>query len=274
MRTRIACIALFTGLAACSSEQAYTVEFDALVGGEPFSCTQSYSGIGTTMTTIQPLDFRMYVHDLTLVRSGGETVPLTLEDDGVWQNEGVALLDFEDGTGTCMTNSPQTNIKVTGHAPAHGDYDGLTFTVGVPAAQDHLNVISAVAPLNDPLMFWSWTGGYKYLKLEVKSTGQADFYFHLGAQDCSGANTSVSCTYPNLASIPLSGFSMGVSHVALDLANLYSTSNLDAQPDMTNPVAGCMSIDGADDCPPLFAKLGLTFPGSPTAPAQTFFEAK
>lgn len=264
--------ALATSLgAACSSDKRYTVEFDAVVNGQPFSCTQAYSGIGTTMTTIHPLDFRMYVHDVALVH-GGVAEPLALDEDGTWQHDGVAYLDFEDGTGTCMTNSPQTNIVVKGRAPEHS-YDAVQFVLGVPADQDHLDVVTAQAPLNNPLMFWSWSEGYKYVKLEVESTGQPDYFFHLGAMDCDGAGSSVTCTYPNLASVPLSSFDAGTSHVQLDLARLYATSNLDAEAGPDDPTEGCMSSDGDPQCPPLFEALGLSFQSNTPGPTQVVFQA-
>src|SRR6202012_4485200 len=114
-------------LAGCSSNPTYTVAFAPLVAGQPFSCSQTYPNIGTSMTTMTPQDFRMYVHDVSLVRAGGQTVPLKLTPDKTWQSETVTLLDFEDGTGQCMTNSPETNFNVVGTAPEHGDYTGVQF---------------------------------------------------------------------------------------------------------------------------------------------------
>ena len=103
-------------LAGCGGSSTYTVTFAPLVAGAPFSCSQTYPNIGTSMTTMTPMDFRMYVHDVALVRATGESVPLALTPDGKWQDANIALLDFEDGTGSCITNSPETNVTVTGTA--------------------------------------------------------------------------------------------------------------------------------------------------------------
>lgn len=267
-------IILAFALAGCGNSSAtYTVTFAPLVAGAPFSCTQTYSNIGTSHTTMTPMDFRMYVHDVQLVRASGEMVPLALKPDGKWQDTNIALLDFEDGSGTCMTNSPDTNFTVTGTAAERSDYAGVSFTVGVPADQDHLNAATAMPPLNQPAMWWSWVGGYRYLRIDVASTVNQAWFFHLGAETCSGAsNTAITCKYPDLPIVALNGFVANKTKVSLDLATLLADSNLDAQPDpMVDPVTGCMSSTGDPECPPLFNKLGLAFESNDPGPTQTFF---
>lgn len=250
-------------LTGCSS-QTFKLQFAPLVAGAPFSCSKSYDNIGTSKSTIEPLDFRMYVNSVNLVAKGGSKQPLTLTQDGVWQRDDIALLDFEDGTGTCNTSSPATNFTVTGTAPA-GDYDGVEFTVGLPADHDHLAVATAAAPFNEPAMWWSWAGGYRYLKVDVQSTGSSDYLFHLGAEDCTGASMStIDCKYPYLATISLSGFAPDKNKIALDLATLLSGSDVDMQ-------AGCTSDPSDPQCPAPFAKMGLAFENMGTAPAQTVF---
>src|SRR5689334_1928446 len=107
--SRFAVFAL--ALAGCGGGDAsYTVTFTPLVAGAPFSCSQTYDNVGTTKSTIAPQDLRMYVHDVKLVRASGQAVPLQLKPDGKWQSDNVALLDFEDGSGSCMTASPETNV--------------------------------------------------------------------------------------------------------------------------------------------------------------------
>src|SRR5262245_21065982 len=59
----------------------YSVSFVPLVGGMPFSCKSTYTGIGKSKTTIKPVDFRMYVHNVQLIRATGEKLPLNLVDD-------------------------------------------------------------------------------------------------------------------------------------------------------------------------------------------------
>ena len=44
--------------------------------------------MSTSSTSLELSDFRLYVHDVRLVTEGGDEVPVTLEQDGVWQHEG------------------------------------------------------------------------------------------------------------------------------------------------------------------------------------------
>ena len=82
--------------------------------------------------------------------------PLSLEQDGAFHNGEVALLDFEDDTGSCSNGTAQTHTQITGTVP-EGEYTGLRFTIGVPAERNHVNQATAPSPLNIEGMFWSWT---------------------------------------------------------------------------------------------------------------------
>jgi hypothetical protein len=61
-----------------------------------------------------------------------------------------------------------------------GDYNGITFTVGVDSAR---NVSGAqTGALSPSDMFWTWNSGYIYTKLEGRSTqaGTGSIIFHIG----------------------------------------------------------------------------------------------
>jgi uncharacterized repeat protein (TIGR04052 family) len=262
-------------LAGCGSGDAtYTIKFAASVAGAPFSCSSSYNNIGTTKTTIQPLDFRFYVHDVMLVRAGGQMVPLKLKQDMKWQSDRVALVDMEDGTGNCMTESGGPNTFVVGTAPSNSDYTGLQFGLGIPPDIDHLQVSVAAAPENVPAMWWSWLGGYRFLRIDVQSLKNQSWNFHVGATECTQASmsTSITCKFDNQATITLQNFKPDTSTVTMDLATLYADSDLDHQVDgIVDQVPGCMSGDGDPECPMLYNKVGLSFDSAMPAPAQTFF---
>jgi uncharacterized repeat protein (TIGR04052 family) len=266
---------LWAGCGGAGSGATYSVDFVPLVGGAPFSCSQSYPNIGTSQSTLTPEDFRMYVSGVTLVRAGGEKVPLQLKEDKTWQGDNIALLDFEDGTGGCNTASPETNMTIVGTAAAHDDYTSVQFTVGLPKDHDHLVATTAAAPLNQPAMWWSWVGGYRYLKVDVQTTTNPTYFFHLGAMNCSdGTATTIDCKYDNLATITLP-YAGSSAKVALDLATLFADSDLDFVPDqMTTFTTGCMSLSGDPQCPAPYGKLGLSFEDAGTPPAQTFFTAQ
>lgn len=254
-------VALVTALAlgACTTtpRRPVTLTFAGLVGGQPFACGATYDGIGTTGTTLTALDFRFYVHDLALVTADGRAVPIALDADPVWQTGGVALLDFEAGTGCEEGNAPTRTI-VTGTIPDDGTvYTGLRFHVGIPAAMNHLDADTQPSPLNLTSLFWGWSGGYKFFRVDGRSTGQpGGFRFHLGSTGCTGdpRNGSAACANENVPEITLTGFDAAHDAIVADLAGLFEGSDLDHDQGVA---PGCMSDVEDPDCAPLFDAIGL-----------------
>ena len=153
---------------AQSDIQEVTINFAGSVGDREFACGESYEGVGAAESTITPTDFRFYVSNLAMVDESGNEVPIELEQDGKWQHENVALLDFEDGSGACDNGTPETRTTVVGTVPA-GDYQDLQFTLGVPKRLNHEDAALAPSPLNLTSMWWNWQGGYKFLRVEMET---------------------------------------------------------------------------------------------------------
>ena len=241
-----------------TDQPAMELRFDARMGQAAFACGGVLPHVGTSALVAEPLDLRLYVHDVKLLRENGEQVAFELAPDEQWQSTRVALLDFEDGSGRGDRGTEAVNTALRGSAPDHTDYVGLSFTLGVPADLDHLDLATAVAPLDVPGMWWSWQGGYKYLRAELSTPANPDgFLFHLGAANCVGspANGYV-CEQRNLPRVTLLGDVHG--RITLDLAALFAGVDLGQKPDLVSDlVPGCMSHDADPECPPLFATLGL-----------------
>ncbi len=250
-----------------------TISFRGAVGSQPFSCTASYSSVGTTASTIQPLDFKMYVSNLRLLTATGAEVPVALTQDGAWQLDDIALVDFEDQTGTCTNGTPQVRTVVQGTAPA-GVYAGVKFVLGVPFARNHADATTAPSPLNLSSMFWSWNGGYKFLRADFRSTGlTGGFNIHLGSTGCNGASGTTpptSCVAPNRAEYTLA-LNPASDVIVADLATLIASTNVDVNLPASAP--GCMSGPTDTDCIGIFANLSLPF-GSNPAGAQNFFRTE
>ena len=272
------CVAALSGCGAADEElgpESFALQFAAKVGDEPFSCSSTFDGVGTSQSSIQPLDFRMYIHHVRLVGADGSEQPLALDQDAEWQRDDVALLDFEDGTGTCPTGSPQTRTEIRGTAPA-GDYVGVKFMLGLPPEMNHLDAATAPAPFNIPGLWWSWKGGYKFVRLELITTMNPTYFFHLGATGCDGSvKDGFSCEFANLADIHLDG-DPGSSTFVFDIKSFYAGSDLDQQVDPeAGGVAGCMAFPGDPECPPVFNALGMTFGSdSPADTEQTTFRVE
>lgn len=245
-----------------------TLQFAAAVDHDEFACGSVYGGIGLADGQFVPSDFRFYVSDVRLLTPAGDEVPVTLEPDGIWQYENVALLDFENGSGPCSNGNQAVNTTVRGSVPA-GAYTGVAFTLGLPFALNHGDASTAPAPLNFTAMFWSWQAGYKFLRID---TADDKFRIHLGATGCESAGPSrppSSCAYPNRASVALTDFDPDADVIVADLAALLSGNDVDANHPGTPP--GCMSDPGDDDCAALFSRLGIDFADGTPRPGQSFF---
>ncbi|MDX2015662.1 MAG: metallo-mystery pair system four-Cys motif protein [Myxococcaceae bacterium] len=244
--------------------------FKARVGTQDFACGQTYT-LGTPPTQYRPRDFRLYVHDVVLTTEEGVDVPFTLTDDGAFQKAGVALLDFENRAGECSAGTEATNTVLRGLA-AGGHYEKLSFTVGVPFAQNHQDAAAAAAPLNSTAMFWNWNGGYKFVKIDGLTTGlPMGHNLHLGSTGCmAGAapNSVASCTNANRPRVTLTFNPELGAAVVLDLARLFEGSNLDTNTAMTAP--GCMSGATDPECAPIFQKFGLPFGPQPAGTQSVF----
>jgi uncharacterized repeat protein (TIGR04052 family) len=275
-------------LAACSTmpdapkTAQVSLNFAAQINGQPFACGQRYDGVGTTRSSITPSDFRMYVSEVKLLRQDGSAVPVQLTQDGVWQHQNVALLDFEDGTGPCRNGTTATNTAVRGQVPA-GDYVGVELTVGVPFAQNHQDPTVAPAPLNSTAMFWNWQGGYKFIKFDTTSSGISEqrpaaanvmgpvtrYSVHLGSTACAGESKTQApsaCQNPNRVTVRLNQFDLAKNTVVVDMGAVLAQANVDVNAKGTSP--GCMSFPKDGDCPPVMNALGLAYDGVPASGAQ------
>jgi len=249
-------------LAGCSGEpvpegQALTLRFRAAVGAEDFAVKRAYSGVGKPGTVFTASDLRLYVHDFKLLRAGGDEVAFELDQDGKWQYQSVALLDFED------TATAETNAQVTGHAPA-GSYTGVHFKVGVPFELNHKDIGSAPSPLNLSTMYWAWNGGYKFTHIEGKSTAQLFIQVHLGSTGCMGGVNVTSCSRPNRADVVLTGFDPSAGTMVLDLARLFADNDLDLS-------SSCLGEVGVPACAGIFKNLGLDLQSGTPSTSQTLF---
>ncbi|GAB1344205.1 MbnP family copper-binding protein [Gemmatimonas sp.] len=252
-----------------------TIRVHAMVGNEPFECGRRYTGIGTTGATITASEFRFYVHNVRLVNARGDTVAAALQPLAPWQDRDVALVDVENGAGSCSGGTPEMHPEFTVLAPA-GAYRGVLFTLGVPFPRNHGDLAAQPAPLSLSRLFWSWNGGYKFLRVDMRAS-QGDsaatgWVIHLGSTGCSGAagaKSPTNCTQPNRADIALANFDPSRDVVVADLAALLSRS--DVRRNQPQTALGCMSAPNDADCGGLFASLGLAHPASTGSDTPRFF---
>jgi uncharacterized repeat protein (TIGR04052 family) len=268
-------------------QRAVTLRFAARVGEQAFACGDAYEGIGTTSAELIPADFRFFVSDVRLVRPDGTDVPLALDEtyepwqlvmdgDGDGTPSSVTLLDFEDGSGPCREfgNSAMNDV-VLGTVPP-GVYTGVRFTMGVPFELNHGNQATAPDPLSLASMFWTWNGGYKFIRIDSFNLDGEEFRVHLGSTGCMGdppVTPVTSCLRPNRARVELNDFDPDTNVVVVDLAELLADSDIESNTPDTAP--GCMGESTDPECGPVFDNLGLNREDGTSDPTkQKFFRTE
>ncbi|HBK95818.1 MAG TPA: metallo-mystery pair system four-Cys motif protein [Microcoleaceae bacterium UBA10368] len=308
----IAVLSGYLGIARNQAQAAETQEvdlkFSGQVGEKPFNCGESYSNLGMVATTVTPTDFRFYVSEIALIDANGKAVPVTLKQDGKWQHQNVALLDFENKSSACANGTVEIRDRILGTIPK-GNYKGLQFTLGVPFNLNHEDATLAPSPLNLTSLWWNWRGGYKFLRIDMtnpsKSTmpgshsqgdriqanpstkpeqhspennqnhgNTAGFVIHLGSTGCTAGEKNQqpsTCKNPNQAKVVFNNFDPAKNTVVADIKSLVANSNLAINQPNTPP--GCMSDPKDSDCTGIMNNLGLPFDGK-VAGKQTFFKVK
>jgi len=269
----IAIIFTVSTVFAVNAQQPITINFQAVVGDKPFDCKETYEGIGTTDSKMTVSDFRLYVQNVRLVDAKGKEVPLALVNDGKFQTDKVALLDFESGEGNCASGTKELNTLIRGTIPK-GKYTGVKFQIGVPEELNHLDPTLQPSPLNISKMMWSWQMGYKFARIDTKTNGRPNGYvLHLGSTECETEveRGTTKCGKENRPKFAFEKFDFRKDVVKIDLKLLFEGANVDVNQPQT--ASGCMSFEGDADCRAIFANLGLSFEG--IAPVkQTFIRTE
>lgn len=129
----------------------------------------------------------------------------------------IILKKTDGSTYTVPQDSSYFLVKESDESSQHielddipvGDYNGITFTLGVDSLRCTMDVSKRTGAL-DPAngMYWSWNSGYIFLKLEGTSTASAmsgnAFQYHIG-----GFGGMTSPTINNIKTISLSFPSTG-----------------------------------------------------------------
>jgi uncharacterized repeat protein (TIGR04052 family) len=296
MKTTLLVPALALAASPCvaqSRAREVRIAFDAQFAGKPFACGTTYDNVGSSHARVKPLDLRFFISQVELLTADGNSVALSLDQDGIWQYRNLTLLDFEDGTGSCLNGNAGINKQILGTVP-EGKYTGLRFTLGVPFDLDHMAAASAPSPLNTTAMFWSWQDGFKFLRAEVATVapprempasrspapgsamsgmGHANgFPVHIGSTGCAIADFGDApvkeCVHPNRLTVTFRPFDTDHDTVVFDFAKLLAGIDLDSPSPSGSP--GCMSFPGIEACAAPLRALGLPFDGTPAA-EQTVF---
>jgi uncharacterized repeat protein (TIGR04052 family) len=270
-------------LAACSPGDAggalpFQLKFAAKFGTEAFSCTGTYMGVGTDNATVKPVDMRFYVNNVKLITAGGTEAAVTLTQSAFQHPAGVALIDLEDGSGTCSGGTVETNAVIKGTVPK-GIYTGVSFELGVPESLNHTDVSTAPSPVNVSGLYWGWLFGRIFLSSMIQGEVAADAgadagppvsNVHLGSTACSGTPQDggpVTCAKQNRPKYTFTNFRFSRTLV-FDIKALYAKS--------VARNTACHSFPGNEaSCLWPFENLGVNYgTGSSTPTTQTVFKVE
>lgn len=237
-------------LVACDKPQLdvhipFAVEFS----GQSIEC-------GAMDKAVQLTDLRFYVSDVQLEDVNGNLHSL---------EPNLALIDLEDGSGSCSNGTPDTQNILQG-AVANGEYQSLRFTLGVPFDLNHRDPLLAEVPLDDAAMHWHWRGGYKFLRAGVRSADDG-FWMHLGSTGCQGTLQNITgCNAPNRVVVQINDFVPGRDTVIIDLAEIVAAAELD-----DGIATDCSSGPAELHCGYAFDALGLEHETGKVAGEQRAF---
>ncbi|SMF81998.1 MbnP family copper-binding protein [Pseudobacteriovorax antillogorgiicola] len=292
MKKTIGLVAAFA-LTACnfdSNEEAapqqsneVMIPFSMTVNDRPASCGESYSGLSLSSATLELRDLRFFVHDVRLVQDDGLEVKVNLEADYRWQTDRLALLDFtSDDSNACADRGTSgTRAFLKGQADISKPTEKLRFKVGVPPELNHLNAPSLEAPLNEPGMWWSWAGGFRFFKADfisqTRETNVERYSLHTGAVGCTAESIEgpYKCANDMIAEVEID-FNLNEDQVNIDLGRILSSFDL-------NTGRGCMGASnlglgpdstGFKPCDAVYEAFGITLNPNLSAPEQVAFRSQ
>ena len=125
-------------------------------------------------------------------------------------------------------------------------------------------------------MWWTWQGGYKYVRLDMRPATQPEFFYHLGATNCDGSvQDGFECAYANLPAVRIDGFDPERDTIVVDAAKILAGVDVEHVPDgVSDTLPGCMAFPGDPECPAMMAPLGLRFEYNASAGVQTVFSVR
>lgn len=270
------------------------IRFEARVGSEPFACGRSYANVGTPPREVSPVDFRFYVYGVRLLSASGQATEVALLQDGAWQYQSVAMLDFENHEGACDQGDAPMHTEVEGAVPA-GDYTGVEFAIGIPPELNHADLSTQPSPLNKSSLFWSWNAGHIFFAATARATGVAggaadadagaaldgdldagvdtfiDHLTHLGATGCDGNPVGgvpvTMCSHENRPVYRFEQFDLTKQRIVADFGAVKRGSDVAAS-------EGCHSFT-PETCTAPFKQLGIDFAsGELTPKTQTVFHVE
>ena len=146
------------------------IEFDNHAGDEDLELNKDYTN--SSGETFKVTKFNYYISNIKLTKTNG-TEYVVPQDESYF----LIMEDEEESQEVTIDNIPA------------GDYDKITFTIGVDSLRSTMDISKRTGVL-DPAqghdgMYWTWNSGYIFFKMEgISPAAPADqenkFYYHIG----------------------------------------------------------------------------------------------
>ena len=213
-----------------------TLEFENVVGDSPLELNSPTPYVTPSNEDFKVTIFRYYISNIKLKGANGTEFI---------QPESYYLLD----------QAREASLKFTIPDVPVGNYDSLTFILGVDAARNAAGAQTGALAISD--MFWTWDTGYIFTKLEGSSTKPLNkaLIFHIGGI----SNIKVVRPAMNNRVIQVRESRTPGVHVRADVLRMFTgpqtilfskTNNVMGGPDAaiiaTNQAAGMFTVSAVD----------------------------
>jgi hypothetical protein len=147
-----------------------TIEFDNRIGEEQLELNTDYVNASGETFSISKLNY--YISNVLLTTAGGEEFVIP-----------------QDSSYFLVSEGEETSQEITLRNIPAGDYNQVTFTIGVDSLRSTMDISKRQGAL-DPAqghdgMYWTWNSGYIFFKMEGTSPSapaeqEHKFYYHIG----------------------------------------------------------------------------------------------
>lgn len=244
------------------ADQPLMLNFKGLIGSEDFLCGKTYENIGIGKHDYRAEGLRMYVSRLRALLDNGTEVTASLSEDGVWQHDNVALLDF--GADCDRGDEHPLNTAVDANVLLYSTrrVTGVCFDVGIPFDRNHQRAEGALPPLDTTALFNSVQNGRTFLRLDGTANPEdkpQTFNVQLKSTGClseaKNRRPSVACGNPNIAQVCLD-LDPQTQAIAFDIKSLLAGADVSKNKDAE---LGCYSAKNDSECTTIVPALGISF---------------
>ncbi len=243
-------------------DQPLVLNFKGLIGNEKFLCGKTYEDVGVGKHDYRVEGLRMYISRLQALLDDGTAVTASLTEDGMWQHDNVALLNF--GADCSRGEERELNMAVDANVRLYSTrrVTGVCFDVGIPFDRNHQRAEGALPPLDTTALFNSVQNGRTFLRLDGTANPEdkpQTFNVQLKSTGClsedKNRRPSVACGSPNIAQVCVD-IDTQEQAIAFDVKSLLAGVDVSKNKDAE---LGCYSAKNDSECTTIVPALGISF---------------